>query len=165
MSTKKIIGALAIAGGLAGGGAVGAVLGTPGVSSAQSSTSSDSSSSTAPDSPGAPGVPGEGHGPRFEMHGGGVNLETAANALGMSPDDLRTELESGKTIAQVAGEKGVDVQTVIDAIVADASSHLDEAAAAGKITADEAAARKAELPTRIADLVNNGGPKGGPGHH
>jgi hypothetical protein len=243
MSTKKIIGALAIAGGLAGGGAVGAILGTPGVSSAQSSTSSDSSSSASPDSgapdPGTPGVPGEGHG-RHVGGPGGMNLETAANALGMSVEDLRTELqagktiaqvagekgvdvqtvidalvadattritdavnngvpkppdggphagvrgagldaaatalgitqdelhtalESGKTIAQVAGEKGVDVQTLIDALVADASSHLDQAAADGKITTDEAAARKAELPTRIADLVNNGGPKGGPGRH
>src|SRR3954447_26598046 len=118
MSTKKIIGALAIAGGLAGGGVAGAVLGTPGVSSAQSSTSSDSSSSTAPD-PAAPGVPGEGHG-RHLGHGGGVDLETAATALGITPDELRTELEAGKTIAQVAGEKGVDVQTVIDALVADA---------------------------------------------
>src|SRR4051794_26102413 len=108
MSTKKIIGALAIAGGLAGGGVAGAVLGAPGVSSAQSSTSSDSSSSTAPD-PGAPGVPGEGHGRHFGGHGGGVNLETAATALSMTPDELRTELEAGKTIAQVAGEKGVDV--------------------------------------------------------
>src|SRR3954447_2837385 len=235
MSTKKIIGAVAIAAGLAGGGAVGAVLGTPGVSSAQSSPSSDSSSSTAPDPGPGPGVPGEGrgHGPGFEMHGGGLNLETAASALGMSVEDLRTELESGKTvaqvageksvdvqtvidalvadattritdavnngvphppeggphaggrgvgldaaatalgisqdelrtdlesgktIAQVAGEKGVDVQTVIDALVADASSHLDQAVADGKITADEAASRKAELPTRIADFVNNGGP-------
>src|SRR3954470_13222462 len=141
MSTKKIIGALAIAGGLAGGGVVGAVLGTPGVSSAQSSTSSDSSSSTAPADPG-PGVPGEGegHGPHGRFGGGGVRLETAATALGITPEELRTELEAGKTIAQVANEKGVDVQKVIDALVAEAT-------------------------TRITDAVNNGLPKppeGGP---
>ena len=46
-------------------------------------------------------------------------LEAAAEALGMTTDELRTELEAGKTIADVAGEQGVDVQTVIDAMVAD----------------------------------------------
>ena len=237
MSTKKIIGALAIAAGLAGGGVAGALLGAPAVSSAQSSTSSDSSSPAAPEAPGAPGEPGEFHGPRGGFHPGGVNLETAANALGMTVDELRTELEGGKTIAQVAGEKGVDVQTVIDALVADAttkitdavnngfphppdgpkgpgfggrgagldaaatalnmtadelrteleggktiaqvagekgvdvqtvidamvadaSAKLDQAVADGKLTADEAAERKADLATHIADFVNNGRPHG-----
>jgi hypothetical protein len=132
MNSKKIVAAIAIAGGLAGGGAAGAVLGVPAVSSAQTSTDSSSSSSDTTPAPDATPAPDEGRGPRG-FHGGGVNLDTAATALGITPDELRTELEAGKTIAQVAGEKGVDVQTVIDALVADAT-------------------------TRITDAVNNGVP-------
>ncbi len=45
-------------------------------------------------------------------------LAVAAEALGMTEAELRAELESGKSIADVAVAEGVDVQTVIDALVA-----------------------------------------------
>src|SRR4051794_17858614 len=102
MQTKKVVGALAISAALMGGGVAGAVLGVPGVSSAQTSQSTDSSEPATPDAP----KPAE--------HKGGPNLDAAATALGITTDELKTELESGKTIAQVASDKGVDVQTVID---------------------------------------------------
>ena len=47
-----------------------------------------------------------------------TELDSAAQALGMQPSALVQELKGGKTIAQVAQEKGVDVNTVIDAMVA-----------------------------------------------
>ena len=68
------------------------------------------------------GPGGPGHGRR----GKGPGLEAAATALGIEPSELMTQLRDGKTIAQVAADKGVDVQTVIDAMVADMSTHLDE---------------------------------------
>ena len=48
----------------------------------------------------------------------GLELDAAASALGMERAALVEELRSGKTIAQVAQEKGVDVNAVIDAMVA-----------------------------------------------
>src|SRR4051794_7705998 len=45
--------------------------------------------------PGGPGGPG-GHGP------GGARLDAAAKALGVSPEDLRTALRDGKSLADVA---------------------------------------------------------------
>ena len=98
--------------------------------------------------PGGPGHEGRGHLPRS----GGISAE----ALGMTADELRTELEAGKTIAEVASEKGVDVQTVIDAMVADAVAHIDEKVASGDLTAEEGEAKKAELEARITEAVNNG---------
>ena len=44
----------------------------------------------------------------------------------MTAAELRTELEAGKTIAQVASTKGVEVQKVIDALVAEATTRITD---------------------------------------
>lgn len=104
------------------------------------------------------------HGPGGHHRGPG--LEAAAEALGMTTDELRTALREGSTIAEVAGDRGVDVQTVIDAMVGEAKAHLDEKVAAGDLTQAEADERLAEITGRITDRVNSGGPRrdggGGP---
>lgn len=133
---RKLIGAAAFSLALAGGGVAGAVLGTPTLSGAQDET--DGSTTTTADAP------------RFDRRGEG--LTAAAEALGISEDDLRAALADGKSIAQVAEEQGVDVQTVVDALVADATARLDEL--------------EASLPERMADLVNRTGwGDQGPGGH
>jgi hypothetical protein len=76
--------------------------------------------------------PGMGHG----GHRGGMRgemLTAAADAIGITADELKTEIEAGKTIAEVAVENGKTAQDVIDALVATAS---------------------ADLTQRITDLVN-----------
>jgi len=57
-------------------------------------------------------------------HAAKMMLEPAAEALGMSVADLAVELRDGRTIAEVAEEKGVDKQTVIDAMVADSTERI-----------------------------------------
>jgi hypothetical protein len=106
------------------------------------------------------GLPDRGGHGRFG-HGPGIGLEAAAEAIGISADDLRTELRDGATIAEVAAANDVDVQTVIDALVAEASANLDEKVADGDLTEDEAAERKAELEERITAMVNGERPEGG----
>ncbi len=108
------------------------------------------------------GPPAGGHGGRGEMGGrGGRGLDSAAEALGISADELRTALEGGQTIAQVAESKGVDVQTVIDAMLADLKAHLDEEVAEGEHTQEEADQKLANATERITDAVNNGMPERG----
>jgi uncharacterized protein YidB (DUF937 family) len=109
------------------------------------------------------GGPGGGHGggPGGGRGGRGPGLSAAATALGVSEDDLRTALQDGKTIAAVAEEKGVDVQTVIDAMVAEAETHLAEEVESGRITQAQADERLAELETRVTERVNSTGPAGG----
>jgi hypothetical protein len=104
---------------------------------------------------GGPGGPGGRH--------GGRGLDAAATALGVTEDELRTALRDGQTLAQVAESKNVPVQTVIDALIAERKTHLDEKVASGDLTQAEADQRLADATTRITDMVNNGGPAKGEG--
>jgi polyhydroxyalkanoate synthesis regulator phasin len=105
------------------------------------------------------GGPGDHGGPLGGGRGGhGVGLDAAATALGITADELRTQLEAGSTIAEVATTEGVDIQTVIDALVTEAKARLAEAVTAGDLTQEQADARLAEITTRITELVNTGRP-------
>jgi hypothetical protein len=95
-----------------------------------------------------------GHGGWFGPAWFGGDLSVVADALGIDEDALRSALQDGQTLAEIATANGVDVQTVIDAIVAEAQARLDEALADGRIDADELAALQADLTERITDLVN-----------
>jgi polyhydroxyalkanoate synthesis regulator phasin len=100
-------------------------------------------------------------GPVFGFHKGiGVHftLDTAAKYLGMTDEELHTSLESGKTLAEVAQEKGKSVDGLIDAMVTAATKELDEAVAAGRLTKERRDAMVADLKERITELVNNGRP-------
>jgi hypothetical protein len=75
--------------------------------------------------PGAPsGWPGGGHergGFGGGFFGGGpgdqwTTFDTAAEALGLTPEALFSELHSGKTLEEIAGAQGVDIQAVQDAM-------------------------------------------------
>ncbi len=109
---------------------------------------------------GLPDRPGHGHRGHF-----GAGLDAAAEAIGITSEELRTALGEGSTIADVAEANDVDVQTVIDALVADAEAHIDQAVEDGRLTEDEAAERKADVAERIEAMVNGelrGGPDGVP---
>ena len=93
----------------------------------------------------------------------GNHLAAAATALGMTQTDLQTQLQAGKTLAQIAQTKGVAVQKVIDALVADEQSELAAAVKAGQLTQAQADQMKTNLTQRITDMVNGTRPSGGPG--
>lgn len=92
---------------------------------------------------------------------GGPGLDVAAQALGMTTDELRTALDGGQTLAQVASDKGVNVQVVIDALVASATNLINEKVTSGEMTQAQADAKLAELSQRVTDRVNNPRPEGG----
>ena len=106
-------------------------------------------------------VPGRrGFGPRpFDHHGRhghgpDTALDAAAAYLGLSEDKLRDELESGKTLAQVARNRGKSVDGLVDAMLADKKKRIDAAVAAGKITQAERDEFVAGLKARVTDFVN-----------
>lgn len=146
---RKLVGAAAFSLALAGGGAVGALLGTPDLSGAQDETDTADATDTTDTTDSSTESDAGRHGPGGRFGGGGEALATAAEALGISEDELRTQLEDGQSIAQVAEAQGVDVEDVVDALVAQATERLDEIEAA--------------LPERMTDLVNREGLGDGPG--
>src|SRR4051794_32491105 len=64
------------------------------------------------------GGPGFDHHGRFGHDGPFGGLETAASYLGVTEAELRTELMNGKTLAQVAKDKGKSVDGLVNALVA-----------------------------------------------
>jgi predicted trehalose synthase len=168
MADRKLFAAVALGAALGAGGAVGAVIGVPSVASAQDG--GDTTTTTTDDSNGTTGDNGTpedkesdgrcsfgGH-RGLALHGG-ASFEAAAEALGLSEEELRDALAEGDTsIADIAEQEGVDVQDVIDAMVAAANERIDEAVDNnGDIDANEAEELKEDLADRIEDFVDNEG--------
>lgn len=106
---------------------------------------------------------GIGHGGGHR--GGGFGLSAAATALGMTEDELRTALETdGTTLADVAGEQGVEVDTLVDALVAAQQERIAAAVEDGRLTQEQADERLADLEERVTERVASEAPIGGPGH-
>jgi hypothetical protein len=101
-------------------------------------------------------------GPRgFERHGHFHGLDAAAAYLGVTEEELHSQLESGKSLADVAEAQGKSVDGLVDAMVADAKKHLDEEVAEGDITRAQADRMLSNLKDRITDLVNGRLPEPG----
>jgi hypothetical protein len=124
---KKFIATVAIAGL--------SVIGGFNVANAQTSAPS-----TTPSPQTAP-APDRGRPARPANGGFAAHAPAIAKALGMTVDELNTALDSGKTIAGLAKEKGVDVQTIITAYVAEEQAEHPEMSVA-------------EVTQRVTDRVN-----------
>jgi len=97
-----------------------------------------------------------GHGPaKFAT----ANL---AKVLKLTDAELQTQLQSGKTIKQIADAQNVDIDDVKKVLADDFKAHLDEEVASGEHTQAEADAKLAEFKTRLDDMVNGVRPAGGP---
>jgi lambda repressor-like predicted transcriptional regulator len=69
------------------------------------------------------------------MQGGPQQI---ADILGMTPQDLRTELQAGKSLAQVAEAKGISRDTLKAKLLEAHKMRIDAAVAAGTLTAEQA---------------------------
>ena len=88
-------------------------------------------------------------------HGGWFGLDTAAEALGMTEDELRTALEAdGATLAKVAEEKGVAVDALVDALVKAKQERIAQAVESG-MPQDVADQRLADLEQQVTEWVNS----------
>lgn len=106
-------------------------------------------------------------GPRMG-HGSGKTsllMTVAAEKLGMTEAELRTELQNGRSIADVAEEKGVDTQVISDAYLEQTQADLDAQVASGSLTQEEADAKLEQktdaLPDRLSGAWSD---LGDPGH-
>ena len=109
------------------------------------------------------------HDEGFRHHDGfghhGPKLDTVATYLGLTEEQLRSELRDGKTLAQIATAHGKTVDGLVGALVDAAGKKLDEAVAAGRLTRAEANSMLAGLKERITDFVNGRFPHPFSDHH
>src|SRR5207302_1059515 len=98
--------------------------------------------------PGGPGRP----------TGGGRAEAAIAAYLGLTKAELLTQLEAGKTLAQIAEGQGKTVSGLEDAIYTAAKTRLDQAVTAGKLSAAQEQAWLADLQSHLDDIVNRTGP-------
>jgi hypothetical protein len=102
-------------------------------------------------------------------HGPGDELDAAASYLGTTAASLLTQLQAGKTLAQVAtATTGKSTAGLVTALVAAEKTEIAAAVTSGKLTQAQADQITTTLTQRFTDLVNGvhsaGGPGGGFGH-
>ena len=83
---------------------------------------------------------------------GEAGLDGAAEVLGMTAEELSTQLEGGTTLADLADEAGVELQTIRDAVEA--------ACEAARVEAIEQAVEDGDLTQDHADWLLEGIEKG-----
>jgi uncharacterized protein (DUF433 family) len=91
---------------------------------------------------------------------GGTIVETAADQLGMTVDEVIAERASGNSIAELALSHGVDVQAIIDAYLAEREAVLDASVQAGRITREQADGIVERTAEMALDHVNQAGTYG-----
>jgi hypothetical protein len=94
--------------------------------------------------------------PRGFMGCGETSLvAVAAEKLEMSVEDLHAELKDGKSIAEVAEEKSVDTQEIIDSYLAQLEEDLTQAVEDGKITQNQADWMLEQATERVPEQLEN----------
>ena len=95
-----------------------------------------------------------------------------AELIGIEEADLREALRSGRSLAEVAADHDVDVQTLVDAIVESIEERVDERLADGVIDSERADEMRANAETMAEQIVNRThddderrGGRGGKGRH
>ncbi len=90
-----------------------------------------------------------------------ADLSAVAEALGLTADELKTQLKEGKTIAGIAEDKGVEAQMLIDAQKAAIEKRVNEALQAGKLTQEQADKQLAAAGEQAERIVGGGFRHGG----
>ncbi len=105
---------------------------------------------------------GDRDGGRHGGRGFGHHLDAAATYLGVTAAALRTQLEAGKTLADVAKAQDKTVDGLVAALVADEKKELDAAVAAGRLTAAQRDQMLTGVQARVTAMVNGERPARGP---
>jgi len=112
--------------------------------------------------PGCP-VAGQGGLPMAWRWGGSM-LQTWANALGLQVQDLAAAIQSGKTVADVAKEKGLTIEAVVDKAIEARKAVVQQAVEAGRLTQAQADALLQQMRERMTENLQNGTCTPGTGH-
>jgi lambda repressor-like predicted transcriptional regulator len=90
-----------------------------------------------------------GDGPRAER------AAAVSDYLGLPSEDIRDARQGGTSLAQLADQQGVSVDGLEAVIVAEASEHLDDAVADGRISEERAQDMLTQLEDRVSEMVQS----------
>ncbi len=80
-------------------------------------------------------------------------LQIIAEVVDMTPQDLRDALAEGSTVAEIAAERGVDVEELVDALMAPLEERADALVASGRVDADKVVERLDRIRARIIERL------------
>ena len=127
-----------------GGVTAGSFLAPIGLASADQTESPDT------ESPDTDGSESERDGRRGRR---GAVLDTVAEALGLTSDEVKQGLRDGNSLADLAAEQGVDAADVRAALVAEANERIDQAVQNGRLDEADADEKRAMVEERVDDLI------------
>ena len=96
-------------------------------------------------------APGLGH---RGGHHGFIDFDAAAAFLGVTETELRSSLEDGDTLAEIAKANGKTAAGLVDALVAAAKTDLAERVAAGRLTEAQRTQILGDIEERLTDVVD-----------
>jgi len=152
---------------IAGTAAASLILGAAGyLESQQAWAASDSAIAAAPSTAASAAAPsasfkGRGHrGGMMEGRSGSLTSSTA-ELLGVTPDAIQAQLQEGLTLAQIAEAAGLGKEDYLAKLLAAETAKLDEKLAAGDMTEEQAAAKKAGLAEMLTQAIETNQPSKG----
>lgn len=110
---------------------------------------------------------GFGSGLAMEARLGGPEnslISVAAEQLGMTNQELLTALQSGKTVADVAAEKDVALETIVEAFIAPRVERLQALVDNGQLTQEQADSQIELMRTNVTVRLNEAWSTQGPGY-
>jgi hypothetical protein len=141
--------------------APGALAQTPGAGNGNGPAAAQGNGPAANSNAYGPGMMGGGAGMRGGMMGGqgmmgseNSLIAVAADQLNMTTDELIAALGGTKSIAQVAAEHNVAVDTIVNAFLAPRIENLNDLVAAGRITQEQADQMVATMRTNVTTHIN-----------
>jgi hypothetical protein len=98
--------------------------------------------------------------------GGQSTLDAVSQLLGLTPEQIHEQRLAGKSLLQIAQEKGVSKEALVNAILAAKKAALDSLVSAGKLTQAQADAMYAHMQTQVPNAVERTsvGPANGRGN-
>lgn len=76
-------------------------------------------------------------------------------SLGIDSDTLKKQLHAGQSLAELAQAKGISGQDLSNKIKEKVFANIDQALQEGKLSSDEAAKMKSEVPIKIQSMLSN----------
>ncbi|MCG2767042.1 MAG: hypothetical protein ABIK79_16615 [Chloroflexota bacterium] len=80
--------------------------------------------------------------------------DTVSDLLGLTPEELHAEIQDGKSLAEIAAERGISAEELTDALLEAKAEMLREAVANEQITQEQADLMMERFESQIESMLN-----------